>query len=670
MTVENPMPRMFRTVAAAAALVALLAAPIGATPVRGGDEVQDPAARAAEIDPRGAAYAHLMRATLAVKRGESREAADEIERAVELQPESSALRIEAAELLRRLGRRQDARDMGRQALELDPDSPRALRFLGDLAAEKALAAARPSAESRDEALGYYARLMEMGDVDGEVLWKVAGLRLQGGDRLGAIDAAQVLVELRPGDRGAAGSLAKWLLEEGRDAEALDVVLDYVVSHPDDDVFIRLADDLARRNDRWQAVADRLGPEAGDGLRSAEAQQLVSEALFRTGHGDEALRALERALDLDPDDAELRFRLANALRESGRLADAVTLAQALVDSRPDERDGWLLLAEIRRSRADIDGAIDAYRAALDLAIGEGREAETGVRDAIRIRIAGAQLAADRIDEAGRTAAGLEVADAPEAVELRVQIALRAEDWGAAQREAIALRELGQAGFAALVEGEILLGSDRDDAAAERFDSALEVLGDRIRPRVAALWTDAGREQRAIDAVEAWIASDPADATVRFQAGALFHDLGLESRSEEELFEAVRLDPTHAPALNYLGYSLAERGERLDEALSMIRSALEVDPSNGAYLDSLGWALFRLGRYDEARDPLERAAREYPFDPTVLDHLGDLYREIGEPGLAVAAWRRAIDAGAETPERIREKAEAVERAAGAGTPTPGP
>ena len=102
-------------------------------------------------------------------------------------------------------------------------------------------------------------------------------------------------------------------------------------------------------------------------------------------------------------------------------------------------------------------------------------------------------------------------------------------------------------------------------------------------------------------------------------------------------------------------MAERRVRLDEALVLIQRALSLDSSNGAYLDSLGWVYYQMGRYPEAREPLERAAREYPHDGTVLEHLGDLYLELGETDLAYVAWRRALDAGAEDDAALRAKLE---------------
>jgi tetratricopeptide (TPR) repeat protein len=96
------------------------------------------------------------------------------------------------------------------------------------------------------------------------------------------------------------------------------------------------------------------------------------------------------------------------------------------------------------------------------------------------------------------------------------------------------------------------------------------------------------------------------------------------------------------LNYLGYMMADRGEKLDEAFGMIKKAVDLEPANGAYLDSLGWAYFRLGKYDLAEDNLIKASQhQMGSDPTVQEHLGDLYQKTGRLKLAATHWERAID-----------------------------
>jgi tetratricopeptide (TPR) repeat protein len=108
----------------------------------------------------------------------------------------------------------------------------------------------------------------------------------------------------------------------------------------------------------------------------------------------------------------------------------------------------------------------------------------------------------------------------------------------------------------------------------------------------------------------------------------------------LTTAVASDPMSAPALNSLGYTLAERGERLPEAISYIERALKVEPDNPSYIDSLGWALFRQGRFAEAEPHLEKAATALPQQSVIQDHYGDVLAQRGKWLEAIGAWERAL------------------------------
>jgi tetratricopeptide (TPR) repeat protein len=129
------------------------------------------------------------------------------------------------------------------------------------------------------------------------------------------------------------------------------------------------------------------------------------------------------------------------------------------------------------------------------------------------------------------------------------------------------------------------------------------------------------------------------------------------AEADFRRSLQLNPTQPQVLNYLGYGLVDRGEKLDEALGMIEKAVAADPDKGYIIDSLAWALFRLGRYDEALEPMERASLLEPVDPIVTDHLGDVYWMAGRKLEARFQWRRALsfDPTEKDAERIRRKLE---------------
>ncbi len=146
--------------------------------------------------------------------------------------------------------------------------------------------------------------------------------------------------------------------------------------------------------------------------------------------------------------------------------------------------------------------------------------------------------------------------------------------------------------------------------------------------------------------------PGDARIHFFLGALYEKLKQKDTAIKELREAIRLDPDLADAYNYLGYMFAEEGTNLDEAIALVKKALILEPSNGAYLDSLGWAYFQKGMLDEAIVELEKALKYESKDPVVRDHMGDAYFKKGLFDKARSEWKRSLELDPKQ-EKIREK-----------------
>jgi tetratricopeptide (TPR) repeat protein len=152
-------------------------------------------------------------------------------------------------------------------------------------------------------------------------------------------------------------------------------------------------------------------------------------------------------------------------------------------------------------------------------------------------------------------------------------------------------------------------------------------------------------------------DPARWVIYYTRGITSHRMDDWPAAEADFRAALAINPEHPQVLNYLGYSLVERGEKLEEALDMIERAVAGEPQNGAIVDSLGWVYYRLGRLDEAVVQLERAAALEPVDPVINDHLGDAYWAVGRTREAEFQWMRALSFDPEEAEaeRIRRKLE---------------
>jgi len=594
---------------------------------------------------RGDAYAHLIAAGLAVSRGRSGEAAHEVDQAVQLEPNSAELHAEGAALLAMLGRRADAERLARHALTLDAGQVEAIRVLADLAASRSFG---PKADpaARAEAIRLFEQLSVIDPRAPDDIWSaLARLRLASGDYAGAVDAARKLVTRRPGDPDALRLLVQALVGADRTKEGLDAALSWLRAHPDDEELMPLVVEMARETGEWAVIETMCDQLLATDPDNVKARSLRGEAKLRLGRPKDALDDLELARASMPRDPMVRLHVAAAYQALHRLADATQIAESLAAEFPDNTFVRLLLAEVLARRGETAEAREAYVAALRGSAGDDPD-ERERRDEIRLRIVAIDLATEQQDDAKQMVAKLERPDAPDAISVRARVALVAGDAKDAKRLAKALTAVEPvAGL--LLEGECEITPDKLGRAPEKFDAAVQKGGPPVRGDVAAIYRRHGRDDEAEKQLRAWIAAAPEDADARLALGALLERTGRFPAGEMELRQAIRLDPKSGEAFNYLGYSLADRGERLEEALDLVRKALSVDPWNGAYLDSLGWVYFKMDRLEDARDPLDRAVREFPRDPTVLEHLGDYYDKVGDQARAKGYWKRALAEGPETP-----------------------
>jgi tetratricopeptide (TPR) repeat protein len=161
----------------------------------------------------------------------------------------------------------------------------------------------------------------------------------------------------------------------------------------------------------------------------------------------------------------------------------------------------------------------------------------------------------------------------------------------------------------------------------------------------LWEDVEREADVV------LERMPGERDIRFARAAALERLGRVEEADLLFREMVEQDPSDAAALNYLGYSLADRDTELEEALRLISTAVALDPENAAYLDSLGWVHYRLGDLDQAEYWLRRAVGFGGNDGTILSHLGEVLLERGGKDEARRLLTTALDVGCEHPDHVR-------------------
>ncbi|MCV2888085.1 tetratricopeptide repeat protein [Ruegeria aquimaris] len=272
-----------------------------------------------------------------------------------------------------------------------------------------------------------------------------------------------------------------------------------------------------------------------------------------------------------------------------------------------------------------------------------------------------------------------------VYIRTAVFLRPDHIDALLMTAGLLEEMGQFDLAEATYKQIPSDSPDYHAAelgraealrrAAKPDAAIEVLEKLAKeypnqPQAYISLGDLQRQQESYDkaavaydrALELTEGEAPNLWFLHYARGISHERLGNWDKAEADFRAALALNPDQPQVLNYLGYSLVEKEQKLDEALDLIQRAVAARPDSGYIVDSLGWVLFRLGRYDEAVGHMERAVELMPVDPVVNDHLGDVLWAVGRVREAEFQWRRALSFidpedtdGEADPDRIRRKLE---------------
>ncbi|NTW49414.1 MAG: tetratricopeptide repeat protein [Chlorobiales bacterium] len=194
-----------------------------------------------------------------------------------------------------------------------------------------------------------------------------------------------------------------------------------------------------------------------------------------------------------------------------------------------------------------------------------------------------------------------------------------------------------------------------SAAEELSKGVAKLENpqfRLRLLLGISLNQQARDEEAVQTLEAAIASDSLgliDKDSKVQAystlGISYDRLSRYKESERCYEAALKLDPDNVLVLNNLSYSLSERGIDLDRCLKMAQTAVEKEPDNGAYLDTIGWIYYKLGKYEKAKDWIEKAVGTGRISPVVLEHLGDIYLKLGNKAKAMENWTKSLEQDAQ-------------------------
>ena len=634
------------------------------------DEAAKAAGSAAPLTDRSQAYYHFALANTYEDEAASEGHPELITRAIEeyklalnADPASPQVNLGLADLYFRTGHTREAESTVRGLLKSAPDSIDAHKLLGRVylralsEGQNAPPPASPAGNALDPAIAEYEKIVALEPRNVEDRMILGQLYTVKHDAKKAEEQFKTAQAIEPDSEEVVLNLARLYAESG----------DY---------------DLAAKEIEAVAVADR----------TAKMEAALGAAYDQLKRPKEAIAAYQRAADMEPGDLRTVDALAQALLADNQLDEALKQYRELAAEDPENSSALVRICEIQRRQGKYEDALATIRQARKI---KPEDLEAGYNEGLLLDVLG------RYDEAASTYEKMvdEISHANGAYreDEKANRAIFLERLGTVYHEqnktaeAIAtyqkLIDMGGESAVRGYEGQVEAYGE-----AKMYDRAVEVSrkavdanpkelelklmlagalveqgkseegltlakglldnSDKDRPvwlRLGQFYTQMHRWKEADEAYgkAATLTVKKEDRTyLLFLKGALAERQKHYEPAEQFFRQALDLDPSNAMTLNYLGYMLADKGIRLPEALTLIRKAVDLEPLNGAYLDSLGWVYFKLGQYELAEENLRQAVERDRTDPTVHDHLGDLYEKTGRIRLAAAQWELSLAAFAKS------------------------
>jgi len=622
----------------------------------------DPAQAPATTPDRATAYYHLALANTyeddAASEGHTEDtthAIEEYKLALNADPTSAQLNNGLAELYFRIpGRVHDAELTARNLLKTQPDNVDAhkllgriyLRMLGD-----GSNATATSSTALDQAIGEYEKIVSLQPSSVEDRMVLGQLYTVKHDAKKAEDQFKTAQAIEPESEEVVLNLARLYAESGDLAHAAKVIEAVPVNDRTPKMEFTLGaayDSLKQPKDAIAAYQRANDMEPGD-LHTVDA---LGQALLNDNQLDAAFKEFKQIADADPDDVGSLIHMGEIQRRQGKYEDALaTIRNARKKDPTSLEAGYnegLLLDVLGR----FDEASKVYEAMVDLtshANGAYTSEEKNNRGIFLDRLGAIYHEENKTDQA--IAAYQKMIDMGGDTALRgyqgqvdtyrdahqfdkaIEASRKAVDADPKNRDlklmlASELADQGKADEGLTLAKGLLDNSDQD----RTIWLAIAQIDVRLRR-----WKDA---EDSFNKAGALTTRKEDRAYLLFLRGEWAERQKHYEPAEQFFRQALDVDPASAMTLNYLGYMLADKNQRLAEALKLIRKAVELEPMNGAYLDSLGWVYFKMGEYEMAEENLRQAVDRDQTDPTVHDHLGDLYEKTGRIRLAAAQWELSL------------------------------
>lgn len=643
-----------------AVLVAILG--VSASGVEAGQAGRQSAPRAAApeaaaADRIGQAYDQFLRAR-SLREDDVNGAIAAYRRAMTLDPASADIPADLADLYMDEGRYNEAITTAEQALKISSGNHEAHRVLGMVYAQL-VGGANPRNGPRNNpqdnlnnAVLHLEQAIETPPTFADFTPRAVLARLYVARR-DYDKAITVLPELvRQGWQEGASLLVEAYAAAGRGAEAVKWLEEAAPDNPQ--LYANLGDFYGRER-RWADSANAYELALKESPGSVDLRIWMAQSLLQTNSSPDVTKArevLREAVAMRPTDERALYLLSQAERRAGDNTAAEAMARRLIAQNAKNPRGYVVLAEALEEQRAFQRLVDTLAPAVPTFL-NGNDGGFAAGTLLQ-HLGFAYEELGQFDKAVTTfeSARKLAPNDPTLTLYLMQAHLGAKNYSQvidlahtmrterpgdlrfARMESLALRRSGKVDQGlAILEDIVKTHTDDSDAVIALSQAYLDA---NRAPQAAKLLQDAQTRF-------------PDDAGIALQLGATLDKQKKYSESEAVLRQLIAKEPNNAIALNYLGYMLAERGERLTESVDFIKRALAIDPDNGSYLDSIGWAYYKDGKIDLAFDNLKKAADQLLTNSVVQDHFAEILFKMGRYNDAIVAWNRALSGDGDSIDR---------------------
>jgi tetratricopeptide (TPR) repeat protein len=610
------------------------------------------------------AYDQFLRGRL-LERDENIEGAiAAFKRAAALDPASGDALAELAGLYLRQNRVNESMTSAEQALKIAPANNEAHRVLGtvyaalsdtDAKVPRGQQPAASSTENATKAIDHLEQALgQAGEPDPNVLANLTRMymRIRAYDK--AIPLLRDLVKRERSWQDGINLLAEAYTAAGKSAEAIAWLEE---TAPDNPRLYSTLGDFYERERRWTEAAAAYSLAVQRSPRNnVDLKLRYGSALLNAGGRENLGKARDLLSDLvasRPTDQRAMYLLSQAQRRAGDAKTAEATARRLIALNKQSPWGYYALGEALQDRQQYQAIIDT----LVPAVTELRARSTSDPTSLGLLLPHVGFAYEQLGQYDAAIAAFDEAHrlAPEdglVTSYLIQAHLAAKKYTTANELLKTARAQHPDDLRlARLQAQAFRLTGEPDRAVGVLQEMVQKHSDRPLAYVALArgYVDANRGTEAVRLLNDAQGKFPTDISIPFELGSIFEKQKRYADAETAFRQVLMHDPDNAPALNYLGYMLAERGERLDESVSYLKKALEIDPENGSYLDSLGWAYFKGNQFDLAADNLQRAAGQLKTNSVIQDHYGDVLFKLGRYDEAIDAWTRSLAGDGDSIDR---------------------